>query len=393
MMSSPPVDALSSVNATPAVKGTHTASGLGIEGISNAGTGVYGLNATASGVVIDRGAGVWGDSTNGVGVHGTSRFIGVQGDSTAGPGVYGVNQAQSGISPDKGAGVWGDSQNGFGVFGTSTFIAVVGRSTASTGVYGINQAQSGISPDKGAGVWGDSQNGYGVFGASTSIAVVGKSAKSHGVYGLNETPSGFGPDKGVGVWGDSQNGIGVVGTSQFIGVVGKGKVLAARFVGSVEVTGDNDIPVGNINIRSGGDVILGDCAEDFDVAPVAQIEPGSVVVITAARAISHSSQAYDRRVAGVVSGAGNHRPAIVLDKRASAHADSRVPIALLGKTYCKVDASYGPIELGDLLTTSPTPGHAMKATEPEKCFGAVIGKALHPLKAGQGLIPILVALQ
>jgi len=51
------------------------------------------------------------------------------------------------------------------------------------------------------------------------------------------------------------------------------------------------------------------------------------------------------------------------------------------------------IEVGDLLTTSPTPGYAMKATDPLKAFGAIIGKALCPLKEGQGLIPILIALQ
>jgi hypothetical protein len=70
-----------------------------------------------------------------------------------------------------------------------------------------------------------------------------------------------------------------------------------------------------------------------------------------------------------------------------------MPVALLGKVYCKVDAECGSVDVGDLLTTSATPGHAMKAGDPLKAFGAVIGKALRPLQAGQGLIPILVALQ
>jgi hypothetical protein len=96
-------------------------------------------------------------------------------------------------------------------------------------------------------------------------------------------------------------------------------------------------------------------------------------------------------VAGVISGAGDYKPGIVLDKQGSQL--NRKPIALLGKVYCKVDASYAPIEVGDLLTTAPTPGHAMKAADPLKAFGAVIGKALRPLKAGCGLIPILIALQ
>jgi hypothetical protein len=70
-----------------------------------------------------------------------------------------------------------------------------------------------------------------------------------------------------------------------------------------------------------------------------------------------------------------------------------MPVALVGKVYCKVDAQYASIEVGDLLTTSPTRGHAMKVTDPFKAFGSVIGKALHPLETGQGMIPILIALQ
>ena len=99
----------------------------------------------------------------------------------------------------------------------------------------------------------------------------------------------------------------------------------------------------------------------------------------------------DKRVAGVVSGGGELKPGIVLDKR---EADTkRRPIALVGKVYCKVDAQYSPIDVGDLLTTSATPGHAMKAAEAAKAFGAVIGKALAGIGGGQGLIPIMVALQ
>jgi hypothetical protein len=73
--------------------------------------------------------------------------------------------------------------------------------------------------------------------------------------------------------------------------------------------------------------------------------------------------------------------------------ESRVPVALVGKVYCKVDASYAPIRVGDLLTTSPTPGYAMKADDQNRAFGAVIGKALASLGSGTGLVPILVALQ
>ena len=96
-------------------------------------------------------------------------------------------------------------------------------------------------------------------------------------------------------------------------------------------------------------------------------------------------------VAGVLSGAGNLRPGIILDRRTG--PDPRVPVALMGKVECKVDAGHAAIEIGDLLTTSPTPGHAMRASDPVSAFGSVIGKALRPMASGRGLVPILVALQ
>jgi hypothetical protein len=70
-----------------------------------------------------------------------------------------------------------------------------------------------------------------------------------------------------------------------------------------------------------------------------------------------------------------------------------MPIALMVKVYCIVEATISPIEAGDLLTTSSIQGHAMKASDPSKAFGTVIGKALKPLREGKGMIPVLVALQ
>jgi hypothetical protein len=71
---------------------------------------------------------------------------------------------------------------------------------------------------------------------------------------------------------------------------------------------------------------------------------------------------------------------MILDRTSC--AGSRVPVALLGKVYCNADADDHPIEVGDLLTTSSRPGHSMKAGEPAKAFGAVLGKALRTLSAG-----------
>jgi hypothetical protein len=112
--------------------------------------------------------------------------------------------------------------------------------------------------------------------------------------------------------------------------------------------------------------------------------------------ITPSCQSYDKKVVGVISGAGGYKPGIVLDKsqqHTEGNAMIRMPVALMGKVYCKVDATVTPIEVGDLLTTSSIEGHAMKSSDPIKGFGTVIGKALKPLKEGRGLIPILIALQ
>jgi hypothetical protein len=66
---------------------------------------------------------------------------------------------------------------------------------------------------------------------------------------------------------------------------------------------------------------------------------------------------------------------------------------MVGTAFCLVDAEKAPIEAGDLLTSSDTFGHAMKVLDQRKSFGSVIGKALAPLQCGQGVIPIVVALQ
>lgn len=141
-----------------------------------------------------------------------------------------------------------------------------------------------------------------------------------------------------------------------------------------------------------GDIILknADAAEDFDIADK-DVSPGSVMVIDDGGKLRTSARAYDRRVAGVISGAGVLRPGLILDRQDT--SDYRMPMALAGKVFVQSDATEGPISVGDLLTTSDTRGHAMRASDPARAFGAVIGKALAPLHEGRGLVPILVALQ
>lgn len=65
------------------------------------------------------------------------------------------------------------------------------------------------------------------------------------------------------------------------------------------------------------------------------------------------------------------------------------PIAVSGSVVqCKVDAEYGPVRIGDLLTTSPTAGHAQRAEHPQT--DSIVGKALEPLDQGQALINVQV---
>ena len=185
-------------------------------------------------------------------------------------------------------------------------------------------------------------------------------------------------------------------SEQGVGLFATGTELAARFEGNVTVTGNCEV-TGALHTKGDhivdGDIQLAgaDYAEDFDIVDLREAEPGTVMVLDDSGGVRASDRAYDRRVVGVVSGAGDYRPAVILDRQAT--GTNRRPLALMGKVYCKVDASDARIAIGDLLTSSSTPGHAMKAVSPTQAFGAVIGKALRPLADGRGLIPILVALQ
>lgn len=270
-----------------------------------------------------------------------SNFAGVRGSNTGtGNGVSGFAKSGNGVS--------GESETGPGVngLGKGSFAGVRGSNT------GTGNGVSGFA-NSGRGVSGTSSNGDGVRGESA--------AGGAGVRGVST----------------SRDRVGVVGENTQGG-------FAGLFTGDVDVRG---------SIFCDGDIVLrnADCAEHFDISTAQEIEPGTVMVINAFGALEQSERCYDKRVAGVVSGAGDYRPALILDKQES--SGQRMPIALIGKTFCKVDASDAPIEVGDLLTTSATPGYAMKASDPGKAFGAVIGKALRPQESGMGLIPILIALQ
>ena len=154
--------------------------------------------------------------------------------------------------------------------------------------------------------------------------------------------------------------------------------------GDVKVTGSMTVD-GNIAAK------YQDLAEWVPAAE--QLAAGTVVVLDSSKSnqVTSSSQSYDTRVAGVISA----QPGIVLGEK----SDSKVLVATTGRVLVNVDATNGPIEIGDLLVTSDREGFAMKSVPVEAGAarihrpGTLIGKALEPLRSGTGKILVLLSLQ
>jgi len=136
-----------------------------------------------------------------------------------------------------------------------------------------------------------------------------------------------------------------------------------------------------------------DLAEPFEISENQPIPKGALVIIDEENPgqLKLSHQAYDKRVAGVVSGAGGINPGLTLTQEGVMEGGQNV--ALSGRVYALATAANGPIKPGDLLTTSDVSGHAMKATDRERWDGAIIGKAMSVLEKGEGLVLVLVNLQ
>ena len=255
-----------------------------------------------------------------------------------------------------------------------------------------------------SGVWGQSgkwirvygrsdSGGWGVYGEGP-VGVAGVGQTWIGVYGETKGtvngPSGVlgeGGLGGVGVKGHA-SGRGLAGvagyslTGQGPGIFGQGNP-AGQFNGDVNVTGTLHV---GVDIR----LVNGDCAEGVRRGTgTYRARDGRGVV----RQRRPPPQRRRVRQAGRRRGLGSGGISPGIDSGRSGRSDGTVPVALMGKVYCRVDAESAPIQTGDMLTTATTPGHAMKATDTTRAFGAVIGKALSSLATGKGLIPILVTLQ
>jgi hypothetical protein len=138
------------------------------------------------------------------------------------------------------------------------------------------------------------------------------------------------------------------------------------------------------NILYGGN-ITGYGADLAEYIAGEGVESGDVVVIDPENdlTVMKSETAFDTTVAGIVS----TRPSSIMGA-----GEGNVLLALAGRVPVKVTNESGQIRRGDLLTTSSTPGHAMRCPGRGVCSGAVVGKALEEFNGNEGMITALVVL-
>ena len=185
-------------------------------------------------------------------------------------------------------------------------------------------------------------------------------------------------------------GIGITAPSAKLHVAGTTNLIGNVSIGTISSNANLDV--------QGSVTVSGNIAAKYqDVAewvPASRAIPaGSVVVLDAERSnhVLPSSRAYDTRVAGVVSAS----PGVILGEGGA----GKVMVATTGRVRVKVDATGGPIRVGDLLVTSNKEGIAMRSQPldlggtPIHRPGTLIGKALEPLDKGVGEILVLLSLQ
>ncbi len=156
-----------------------------------------------------------------------------------------------------------------------------------------------------------------------------------------------------------------------------------------DYSGDGRITTNELQITGGSDL-----SELFDLSDFENIQKGMLLVIDENNpgSLKISQSAYDRKVAGIVSGANDIEPGLIMSQRGTI-ADGEHLVALSGRVYCMVDANENPVKIGDMLTTSDVPGHAMKVKDFDRARGSIIGKAMTSLDSGRGLVLVLVSLQ
>ena len=269
-----------------------------------------------------------------------------------------------------------------GVYGKGRNLAVGVRAESNTGI-----AVSAFSR-RGTGVLSrvDSRNGHaGYFIGGSGVGLQGSA-----LYSRADS------DRGIALWAENANRRGTDAAAVFLHR-GSGPLIKG-FGGN---GGEHEFAVlnnGMVWTRAGVEIAGGaDLSEKFTVSPTPQglaPRPGMVVSIDpdGSGRLQIAQSARDTKVAGIISGANGIAPGMVMGQVATI-ADGDLPVAIAGRVYCLCDAgANGAIGVGDLLTTSDTPGHAMKVSDPIRAQGAMIGKAMTPLKGGKGYVLVLVNL-
>ena len=263
--------------------------------------------------------------------------------------------------------------------------AIQALASASSGnTLAVNGAT--FSPD-GIGVLGNHPTneggGSGVVGLTNSVT-----GFSTGVSGASNGNTG----PGVGVFGQAFSAQGVAGL--FINRPG-GDILHGAVSQNPDITVFRVDGTGRVFADGGFQPSGADFAESMEVQGNRnKYVAGDLLVIDAAanRRLTLAQEPYSTLVAGVYSTKpGMLGSAHRIDEYA--RAVDEVPLAVVGIVPCNVSAENGPIQPGDLLVSSSTPGHAMKGTDHSLMLGAIVGKALEPLSEGTGVIQVLVTLQ
>jgi len=291
--------------------------------------------------------------------------------------------------------VWDTGNVGAGFFNLKP-----GGSVATFGVYGDFRILGGVydrlaiseAGDVGISVPPDPSARVSIKGADGQPGLlVTSNAGSNTIVGINQGygngVTGIGIGGGVsGVYGRNDGG----GYGVFGRTTGGG---TAVFGDNTDASGYAGYFTGRVSsnileIRGGSDL-----AEPFSSEDEESVEPGTLMVIDENHPgkLRVSDQEYDPKIAGIVSGAGGIRPGLTLQQ--DGVTSGPIMVAIAGRVYCMADATNCSIQPGDLLTSSSTPGHVMKATNNERSNGTIVGKAMSTLNEGTGLVLVLVNLQ
>lgn len=190
------------------------------------------------------------------------------------------------------------------------------------------------------------------------------------------------------------------GAGKLIAYVGSRKEGGGGFATFYNKNGKEVVLIGTADDQENGTLVVNgikvrDYAEVFELADRSDVRPGTIMAVSGASArIAPAAAAYDKRVVGVISGAGGLGPGAVVGSREDGTND--LPLAVSGQVFVRVCLEGGPIAPGDLLVASSLPGVAMRAADLSRAAGAVVGKALEDYgkaEPEEGLVRMMVMLR